>query len=799
MDKSKVFMDQLIKLITIVGCVYQIYCQTTAFMMYPVSSMVNYEHKDIRLPAVTFCIAFWYSKYEKLVQSKPIGDAFKLLPRTEEYIVDCSVTLPNYSVVSCSSISKVHKYLNAYMECFSFFESNLTLVSDSELTYKEPLLNTWLFKVQLKSPYNYSNHWALVVRPHDVPLSVLRSTESRLWIEPMINKMVTTQFQILHRHELPHPYPSNCFSYKRTRWRDLDNAVQNCWLEKLEYNGTHYWPRFTLYDCNIQHPPSENSRRFSTPEVETRAFPFANEYCFNKLIRPECNRNFFILDESNSANTNLSLMDENITFVVNNLPKFVELTELVPKSQLSDFINDVGNIISMWIGISLYLSSVSSLEYVINNQEELMDMFKCNLLRPVINSVQSKYTRKMTVASIAAAKIFARRHSHTHVKYLGLINWLIKMISLVITLYFVADIIMIYFENPFYTLIMSKISKETRLAHLTVCLKMSIDRKKINLAEQNLTDEDLISKLTVDELIKLTIDWDTIYIPSKSKFLSSVTLATERVDKYYNFSKSVNAHQICYSSFGPEHYISKDEIKPYVTSLMLCAKNIDIKLNVSKLEKFEIDEMDVYYHYFDVFDQNPSARNRITIPINDRKELYINSYIILPSQVKINLFPDHILSTCRDYKALYGISSRLGMIENCTVSKFVTKFSRWPVGYRVSNSTLKFSGEEHQDDLDTIRHWCESKFRFDECSTVHQQVSIIDKFYHPNYTSIIVYPPKKFILEYYQKLKYSVFDILGFMGGTINSWIGIAVIDVLNLTHDLERFVNSRIERVTRT
>lgn len=786
MAVSKSLYGHLIEYIATICIIYQVYRQLYSFMEYPVSSELTFKQTNIRLPAVTFCVSYWYSEFEETVASRPLGQLRHLVPTWNQSVIDCSVTLPNFSTVPCTSVSQIHRYMNTYMVCFSLFEGNLTLATDRELRYTGPLVENNLFKVDLKSPFNYSNHWALVLRPHNAPLSIFRSTESKMWIEPMVNKAIWAKFKIIDRIELPPPYPSQCTVYGK-QLQDSDNAVQQCWLEQID---TKFWPRWTLYDFNYNYSQEMNSRYFASKKFESSVFSLISEKCFRKY--PECQRYFMVLSEVKSEPINVPLRESNLTFGVINIPKSTETISLVPKEELIALINDIGSILSMWIGIALYLSSLSLVDFSSKRSTKRLSK---SIIRTSLHARMSMAKARQSVIcvqnkpeAVKASKIF----------YLA--NSIIYLVTLLFTLNLVTDIIMIYFQNPFYTLMIFSRTGTVQLSHLTTCFDFIIDRNKLTPDERqkykNVSDENLIQDFTIDQLINLTIDWNTFFVKNESSFLSSETLHREQIDEFFRFSKSFKGERVCFSTFGQDEYKSGEQISPYSRSVMFTSKSIDVKLNLSSITNFKTREVDVYYHFSDFFNEDSAGNDRVTISVNERKELFVNSYVMRPSQVEVALFSDHISSSCRDYEKNFGFKTRLELVENCTLKNFLSNSTGWPSEYRVKSSKLKFSGPGEEGKLKRIREKCEAKFPHPDCTSVYQYLEVIDKFYHPKYMSIIIYPPKKFVCEYQQHLRYSVVDLVGLTGATFSTWIGFAIVDILIFLPKLKSYLNSVTKKV---
>lgn len=740
MVKFKRCLDFSFYFISVIGIVYQVFRQSSVYFEYPVYSVLDHFHRSIRLPAITFCVSYWYSEVQQQLEEKTVMQARQLFPSFSDIVVNCSVVLPNGSITSCLSVSKVNRYMNANMACHSLFEEQSTFLTDEELTYHQPLDTDFLFDVLLQSPINFSNHWGLSVRPHDSPLTIFRSTESKIWIEPLVDSLTAAALSVSRRIELPDPYMSRCFDYSQTPWKDLDNTLQRCWIEKFNQNAPTLWPKWALYDFNGHYSIDLNKVHFAHGSTSAALFPDINEYCFNKYLRAECVKETFFLRSVLFHKNTQPLRDNNYTLRVVDVPQTYDTITLQPRILFSSLINDIGNIMSMWIGVAAYFSSIHLVDHIIRINQPIK----------VINIPPG--TQKTTP------------HTVKSIKYA---NFIIQFVFLLITFYFIQEIILIYFENPFFILLLSTVPSYTQLSHLTICFNISLN-----------------GDLTINQLLDTTLDWDKLFIPSESTFVSSETRRYEKIINYWNFTKSLDGDDVCVTSFGSENYINGTQVPPYLQSLMLTAKTIDVKLNVSSL--FSFSTIKIFYHRHPRYEESVSAQNQIIIPINKDNRLHVNSYLLAPSMTKIELYPDHIRSDCFDYKETFNVSCRLEAVQKCTVDTFVSRYNLWPLGYRTESSELKFDvSHKHSVALRQIRDECEKHFPRLDCVTELATLTVAGNFIHPNYTSLIIYPMRKFLPLFQQQIKYTVVDIIGFIGGTLNSWMGLTAIDIFKSIHRL--------------
>lgn len=770
---KKLPLTCLITIIAFIGISWQMFDETRKFFSYPIFSRIWIEPEVTRLPVITFCISEWYSGVRSKINKLPIGKVSQFIPKLNETLIECHLTLPNGTVVKCLSISKIHRYMNYQLYCYSMFEKDYSLLPDEELIYEkssrmENNQMTPLIKLILKSPFKTANHWAMNIEDIRQPFTLLRGTESKVWFEPELNEHVKVSYDVVQRYELPAPYPGDCIDYGEGY--NSMYLVTQCWLQNhyVTPNKTHVWPAWTLYDINGNYSIDKNNYSYVRSESSRKYFYQVNKKCLKKFPKIECNRKYYISNTISSRRTVNFSQHSHFTAEIPWIPPSKLIIESIPKLDLISFISELGGIFSMWIGFSLFgsLNNITFMKHSKPKRGKIVDYF---LHKTLMKRPRKKENKK---------------------KIVKLISQFINIICFAVTIYLVISIILIYFERPFQVILYSYVPESISMSRLTMCFDLIIDPLKMKqfypLIHQNVQPHNWRYHLTVGQLYNVTFDWYDVYV-NKSYFLSPDTSKQELIVNYFNFTRSFDGNQMCYSTFGLDEYKKPGKIMPHSRAQIIYAQLFHLHLNASQLIKRNLNNFALYIHRNYHIDNDLTASNRISINVDEKEERRIALYLIRLSTYTNSLYSSHFKSTCWDYKEKFGIESRKMAIDLCVEENFREKYRLCPTGYRVSKPVkLKFSSELYSKKLKTIEESCRRKYFRKDCKSLYQTVETVSKSragHHgkdrePSDLHIALYPPSNHFYEYVQQLIFSVVDILGYTGGTINTWIGISFLDI---------------------
>lgn len=790
-----------ILLLAYVGILYELYNETDEYLLYPIYSRANIVPVRTRLPAITFCYAIWYSEHYDKITSLKVIDASKLAPDLNDTLLECKLTLPNGTIVDCLSITTVHKYMHSRFFCYSMFEENRTSLPDDQLMYDQKIriknnIHSPFIKIKHKPPYKKNKHWVLTVRGYNKPLTLIRATESKVWLEPEINSKVVLNYKVVQRFELPKPYPGECYNYDK-RFNSI-KALTTCWLDDYyhpKYNKS-FWPDWTLYDYEGEYTDHEKSLTFEPRNLPNDVFRKVNEKCFEKFYVTDCKRSYIILYKISSKKTpKLSTFTTTIPWT----PANKMVIESVPKLDLIEFLTQIGGIFSMWIGVSMYITInriiCSNCKFLQKKSNQIGNIIKIS--RPTIQIPRYYYHNQINIST--GNKFFSTNTCDDEfcAKLNKTITFIIKSFSLLITLYFVMEIISIYFDAPFYVYLVSMLPETIRIPRLTVCLDMIIFPEKMKKFFPQIHDSippnKWIDELTIEQLFKVTLDWDEIY-SNTSTFISPLG-KREKIDLYFNFTKSLTGRYVCFSTFSQKEFKLPKPIEPLKRAQVLYLMSFDVRLITANLLKLKQKKLRTYLHENEDIEEDLGAPHRLSI-IVDQQDRDTNSYLMRISSFVNILYPGHMKSTCLDYRKQFNFSSRKSVVDRCVETKFVKKYKRWPMSHQCEKKLpIKFNNQSLMKEQKEIEQQCDKIFNKVDCVRTHINAILQDEFWKPQFTSLILYPPSKQFYEYRQELVNTVIDIFGYTGGTINAWIGLSFLDielvVILLNKYLTRFYHS--------
>lgn len=786
--RQRVAVNRLVNVLAAIGIFYQIFSQTLGYFSYNYYSLVTRSDVNTRLPAITVCASFWQGSYEDYITSLPVHQASLLMPSYDQVINYCHLTLPNGTVVNCSSITKPHKYMNNKMLCFTLFEQSRTSLPDDQLMYSQEgrlknSISTPLFRVKFNTPWNDSNHYSITIRSPTRPIRLLRSTESKVWVEPRVNEEVILNYRITRRTELAPPHGS-CRRYPEPN--DSEQTMLNCWFDKfVNASGVHYWPHWIFYDFEKNYTQEEKSRHWPSQAVNDREFPAVNEKCSKLSSNIDCDRSYINLYKI--ATFQSDHPGQYIIVGIPWLPAIQLNIKNYPKKSFFQFLNEIGGILSMWIGFSVYASGIH--------------LTTCAFRSLLASSTRSTPSRTMRFANRrrrstikdASSDYFARFHQYSRLR--GLNNLAVRLICWATTLYFVVEIIMIYFEIPFDTSIIVRTPNRLDLLKVSICLDMNIHPRKVKKFYPHLYESVPKDKwkdtFTIDQLFRTTTDWDEIYDPS-SFYLSPDNIYT-KIHQDFNFTKSITGRLTCFTTFGQREYQHEGTIKKHFRTAIAFGTNVVLSLNTSKLLKLNQSRITVTFHQDDLLKEDLASPDLFTIIANKDARLYPDNFIVRITRTSRKLYPNHIRSTCWEYEKKFGYDRSI-LLDRCIFENFISKYRVWPSGYQVwRNSTrdlqfvikginigeLNISNYSMQEEFKSIQEKCNKILYRSECDTTFVRTRVEDEFYNdPGLTTIILFPPVKQFLVYEQQATYTVIDLIGYIGGTINAWIGLSFLDV---------------------
>ena len=328
---------------------------------------------------------------------------------------------------------------------------------------------------------------------------------------------------------------------------------------------------------------------------------------------------------------------------------------------------------------------------------------------------------------------------------------------------------MIYLENNLYFWVSNVQPEFVTLPRVTIC----IDRPPISSNSTSNKE----SAATIDQLFKRTINFDKIYEKTNSFVVSPSTMSLTPILDLYRFEKQLTPKEVCFTTFGPEHFIGNCSHTHYP------AMQIDLNyyFRIYLKNNLPSSKVKVYLHLYDSFNVNSGDFDSLEI-VTKRPRTSANLWFFYLKETKLVLLSDKLESNCVDYKKL-GFRSRSDAVKSCTTSLLKNKYKLWPNDTPVNETEgqgLRFAEHKDQSTFIKLNNYCINKFHRPSCESSFVSLSIYDSGFDKN-LALILYPPLEDYNEIKEDMRYSLVELIVLIGGNINTWTGIAVLHVFQL------------------
>lgn len=758
------------------GIAYQSWQTSQSYFSYPVQSLITIDSESWNLPAIGICPASDRGPYAEKLANLTMDERAQVLPTTDEYFDWCRLTLPNSSNVDCSSVTNFRTFTGPIGRCFIFFERRDLFLSSSGLMYDPiDLLPSDLFAAQISSPLDAPRSWMFRMYPPTDYFLFTRKDLSKIWFEMPINKMMSVQYSYLHTIRLEAPYPDACFNYRKTKFLTRDKAFDDCFirtLSNLTSGSSGYiksWPYVAFFEANLTYIEESKGAYEQNGNVSSVAVPQALQMCTEKFMKNDCDRlTYEVLQEANSRPALLN--NTEVIIRVPGLPKRRLKVELTPFFLLLDYINSMGGIANLWINFALYsfLSGlVPAVKFKSNNQS-MLRIRKQKIIQYI------RRTRKKIPTT------------DTHQIILKILSRLILLVCCAGCLYQSFDIAMIYVENNFYFWVLSIQPELVELPRFTFCVARVIEDEKMARFYPEIYEKvprsEWEDKLTIDQMFDLTIDLDDILQVNSSTFVSRVNMTHVPIVEFYKIDKLLTDRYTCFSTFAHEQYIYPVPLEKYKYSQLAHSMYFIILLKQLPINLYP--SLYIFSHVERSIRLEPASNYKITLK-NKRSGVRLSLALFSVKEVKVILVSHNVQSQCHEYKE---ITSQEDAINDC-VTSILTKSKLWPLDVPVTleqSKGLRFANSSNQEDYETAWANCSKKYSTPPCEQRFLATSIEDIGINDgNDTILFLYPSKEDYREIRQEIKYSIVDLIIFVGGLINFWTGLAVLSVVELPSQL--------------
>ena len=441
--------------------------------------------------------------------------------------------------------------------------------------------------------------------------------------------------------------------------------------------------------------------------------------------------------------------------VINLPPKQLDVI-FRPVSSAIDFVNTVGGIISLWLNTALFTSFSIRLEKMIKK------------VRPPIKvTLNLKNNRIRPMEQIVNVTIMA-------------------LCSLGCALQCI-DIAKIYVENNLYTWVSGVEPEKIYFPKITLCLDRILLPEKVQQVHpevfHSVAPEKWPKHFTIDQMFDLTIDLEDIYISndsfSESCFVSPAMKVTPILDEY-SFEKQLTDKYVCFNTFSAKNYKGSKPLEPH--SFAELSTFFFFILYLKKLSLNYTTELKLFMHWSDSFPMDDSFPNFVSIQ-NKGDRLTPNLVYFSLNEIRQVLVPDSYASKCFVYNRI-NRDSQEDAIQACICNFMVGKYKMWPSHIPVARDKangLQFANESHRNQMKKASDFCHSKYPLQDCDSHHIFLRLVDYGFHSKYTQLLLYPPPDSYTEIRQDLRFTISDLVVFIGSCINSWLGYAIIDLMDI------------------
>ena len=154
------------------------------------------------------------------------------------------------------------------------------------------------------------------------------------------------------------------------------------------------------------------------------------------------------------------------------------------------------------------------------------------------------------------------------------------------------------------------------------------------------------------------------------------------------------------------------------------------------------------------------------------------------------LVADSPMSNCLEYEKI-NFESQEDAIQTCVRHLMKKKYKLWPDDVIVSQENvtgLKFAPSYSKGSFRVHDDCKKKKFPLQACDSGYTSLRLVDLGFVPLCTQIILFPPLDSYTEIIQDFRFTLTQLLVYIGSNIGSWMSIAMIDLFYLLGLLEIF-----------
>lgn len=785
------FLRILSILICWTGVLYQSWKTSDGYFSYPVKSMISNDDELWNLPAIGICPATDRGPMADVLVNMSMSERADFIPEAFEYFEYCIITLPNNKVHDCSSVTKFRVFFGPIGKCFILFETRDLLIPRDLLKYDPQVkLSTDVFATKIKSPFSAPRSWMVrIYHPEDNFLFGRKDT-AKLWFEMPINRELSIEHSYTHRLKLEEPYPYPCYNYRQTNLTTRNKAVDDCIirrLSKLTGEGTEYkksWPYVSFFEPNLTYIKEYYNAYEQSGNVTSKLVPEVNRLCSKLYKKGDCNRVSYDISQELSNRPPIPNSTE-VVIRIPGLPISRLKTELAPLFELPDYINGIGGILNFWLNFAVYSSLLDSLP------GKLKEAKKKNTDEEQTNSLSRKCRLKKRERWNLKKMIEKKKNE----KFSNTVSRMFLIVCCIGCFYQSFDIGMIYLGNNFYFWVLSIEPELIDLPRFTFCVARVIEEDKLAKSHpaiyQNIPKFLWEDHLTINEIFNLTLELDDILVLKESTFVSRANMSHVPITDFYRIEKFLTDRYTCFTTFSRELYFHSAPLEKYDYS--------EMSINIYFQMIFKRQRMDIYpsLYIFSHLEKSikleASSTYKITLK-NYESRIKMSLVVYSLKETKVNMVSDNIESECFVYTRI-GYETHEDAINDCLAVKLSkSKYKIWPPSVPIKYNQsigIRFSNESHTKEYENALVICTRKFPKPSCEQRYLASFIEDIGQNEgNETAVILYPSQEDYNEIRQELKYSIVDLIIFIGGAINFWTGLAVITVFEMIYNSKGLKN---------
>lgn len=753
---KKLLKLSLILLFTF-GVLIQLNSCFVEYFQYQIISRIKMKKEPQRMPMVTVCPSTFRGPIMFKLRPEPMNVRFNLTPSYSDYVKSCVITLPSNRQVNCSQVTNVTEYIGPLGKCFSFFRSDRLKVHPSQLLYHETdFVTKDYLTITIDSPFDENIGWMEVVNSPDEPLTLRRRDISKRFFEVNLFKELKNEIKYEEKYRLPPPYHDGCFEYSKTELRTRNKAIYDC----INYNYKNatskqgYWHLFAMIEFGKEFV-NESTTYLEEQQTQRKSiFPQIIHQCSLKYRRNQCDQKSYGLNIVGTKRGAVNNSEIVIKFV--NLPFDFMHSLYMPVFSVLDFVNTVGGVFSLWFSASLFTWFLAGAE-----------------------KVTRKKSRKLEKPCQFVLKVPTKNFDLTK----GIQFFIVSVCSLgcIIQCF---DIGRIYVEDNFYVWISGVEPEQIHFPRLTFCVDMVLLPEKVASLFPKVYNTTPLAhwpdNFTIDEMFDVTINLEDIFIPKdnlwESSFISP-SLQLIPILSEYTFDKELTDQHVCFSTFSPHNHNGSTASRTY--SFSQISSSFYFMLFLKKLSANFTDELKIFMHLGNSFSMGKSSPSQITV-VNGEDRFNPSLIYFSINEIRQILVSNSFGSKCFVYHSI-NFDSQEDAIQSCIRSVMKKKYKLWPNDIPVSRekgSGLKFATDDYWNESQSVGNFCNKKFPLQACDGRYTSLQLVDLGFHPNYTQIILYPPPDSYTEIRQGIRFTLTQLMVYIGSNVNAWLGLSMIDL---------------------